>query len=155
MNFSHSSLAKSPGSSPRVKETSTLPRLSPFPILNDCQRLEARLTVDLPCLCITLWPLGVPPPPHLKPLASVEQGSLPASQSVCMLGRDDPAGFTFPQHFPHHSAAAVHCSSAQCEGLNSHIAQRQKDCYVVERCTCDRRVLSIRCFKGFPKTPFV
>lgn len=81
-------------------------------------------------LCRSLCPLGVP---LTEAPGSVDQGSLPASRSVCTLGRDGPAPqlvlalrLHLSQWLPHCSAAVLR-STAQRE--SSYI---KKDIYVLK-----------------------
>lgn len=83
-----------------------------------CQQLESRLTClsFILRLSLSLCPLGVP---LNEAPGCVDQGSLPASQSVGTLGRDDPAPrivLAFRLHLSQRvpcCCAAVPCATTQ------------------------------------------
>lgn len=101
------------------------------------------MTINLPCIFLShallrhcLCPLGVP---LSEAPGSVDQGSLPASRSVCTLGRNGSAPqlvlavwLHLPQRFPH-CCTAVLCSTAQCEGFTQSHVHRHGDSYSVKQ----------------------
>lgn len=128
--------------------------LNLFPLWIAANSWKHEMTVDLPCLspsfCLrhSLCPLGVP---FTEALGSVDQGSLPASQSVCTLGRDGPAPplvlalkLHLSQWFPHRCAAVL-CPRAQRESSHNHTHTGRKDIYVVKHCIRKHSLYCLAC----------